>query len=152
MKKRTILAATLVALALSMQAQVIESYQVRDAVTLRGPIETDSINTEGRKYGTRNLLSTAIGLNQDNFATQVMEADTTGFVTLAKADGEHLIYVVSTQVRADRFMRAKLNVTSPVRWEAFVNGASVMRKENAEDSLNAKAARYIALRMEPERN
>ena len=44
MKKRTMLAATIVALTLAAPAQVIESYQVRDAVTLRGPIETDSIN------------------------------------------------------------------------------------------------------------
>ena len=152
MKRRTMLAATLVALALGTQAQVIESYQVRDAVTLRGPIETDSINTEGRKYETKDLLGTAIGLNQENFATQAMEADTAGFVTLAKADGEHLIYVVSTQIRADRFMKGKLKVTSPVRWEAYVNGASKSKKENTDDSLNVKAARDITLRMEPERN
>ena len=152
MKRKIMLAATLVALALSAQAQVIKSYQVRDAVTVRGPIETDSINTEGRKYDIRNLLGTAIGLNQENFATQVMEVDTTGFVTLARAEGEHLIYVVSTQVRADRFMRGQLEITSPVRWEAFVNGASKMKKENAEDSLSMKSLRNIPLRMEPEHN
>lgn len=152
MKKRTMLAATIVALTLAAPAQVIESYQVRDAVTLRGPIETDSINGEGRKFETKNLLSTAIGLNQDNYTTQAMEADTAGFITLAKADGEHLIYVVSTQIRADRFMKGKLKVTSPVRWEAYINGASKSRKENADDSLNVKAAQDIALRLEPERN
>ena len=146
------LAATFVALALGSQAQVIESYQVRDAVTLREPVLTDSINTEGRKYVTGNLLGTAVALNQDNYTTQAMEADTAGFVTLEKADGEHLIYVVSTQVRADRFMKGKLKVTSPVRWEAYVNGVSKMKKENAEDSLNVKASRDIPLRMEPERN
>ena len=75
MKKRTIFAAALVVLTMGAQAQVIESYQVRDAVTLRGPIETDSINGEGRKYETKNLLSTAIGLNQDHYATQPMQAD-----------------------------------------------------------------------------
>ena len=146
------LAATLVALTLGTQAQVIESYQVRDAVTLREPILADSTNTEGRKFDTRNLLGTAIGLNQDHFSTQTMEADTAGFVTLVKAEGEHLIYVVSTQIRSDRFMRGQLKVTSPVRWEAFVDGASKMKKENAEDSLCANATRDIALRMEPERN
>ena len=57
MKKRTMIAATLVVLALSLQAQVIGSYQVRDAVTLRGPIETDSINSEGRKFEAKNLLA-----------------------------------------------------------------------------------------------
>ena len=152
MKRRTILAAALAALALGAQAQVIESFRVRDAVTLREPILTDSINTEGRKYETRNILGTAISLNQDNFSTQAMEADTAGFVTLAKAEGEHLIYVVSTQIRADRFMKGKLKVTSPVRWEAYVDGASKSKKENADDSLDVKAARDIALRLEPERN
>ena len=152
MKRRNMLAATLVALALGTQAQVIESFQVRDAATLREPVLTDSINTEGRRYAIGNLLGTAIGLNQDNYATQAMEPDTAGFVTLAKADGEHLIYVVSTSIRADRFMRGKLKVTSPVRWEAYVDGASKMKKESAEDSLQTAVARDIALRMEPERN
>ena len=68
MRRRDILAATLVALTMGTQAQVIESYQVRDAVTLRTPILSDSINNEGRKYETKNLLATAIGLNQENFS------------------------------------------------------------------------------------
>ena len=140
--KRTFLVATLVACALCAQAQVIESYQVRDAVTLRTPILTDSINTEGRKYEERNLLSTAIGLNQDNFATQAMEVDTAGFVALAKAEGEHLVYVVNTQIRADRFMRGQLKVTSPVRWEVYVNGVSKMRKEKR---LNLSLAQNTGL-------
>ena len=153
MKKRTMLAATLVALTLGTQAQVIESYQVREGVSLHAPVLADSINTEGRRYDeARGLLGTAINLNQDNFDTQVMNADTAGFVTLAKAEGEHLVYVVSTRVRADRFMRGRLKVTSPLRWEAFVNGGMTMKKDNAEDSLNMKSARFIPVRMEPERN
>ena len=152
MRRRDILAATLVALTMGTQAQVIESYQVRDAVTLRTPILSDSINNEGRKYETKNLLATAIGLNQENFSTQTMKADTTGFVTLSKAEDEHLIYVVSTQIRADRFMKGMLKVTSPVRWEAYVNGVSKSKKEHADDSLNVNAGQNIALRLEPERN
>ena len=152
MTTKHLLAATLVACSLGTQAQVIQTYQVRDAVTLRTPVLTDSVNTEGRRYETRDLLGTAIGLNQDNYTTQAMEADTAGLVTLAAPDGENLIYVVSTNIRADRFMKGKLKVTSPVRWEAYIDGVSRMKKENAEDSLNMKAARDIALRMEPERD
>ena len=145
------LATAFVALAMGVQAQVIERFQVRDAVSLREPVLADSINTEGRKYETLNLLGTAIGLNQDNFSVQAMSTDTTGFVTLQAADGEHLIYVVSTSIRADRFMRGKLRVTSPVRWEAFVDGTSRMKKESAEDSLQAAAVRDIPLRRSEER-
>ena len=152
MKKRTLFVATLVTCALSAQAQVIQSYQVREAVTLRTPVLTDSINCEGRKYETKDLLGTVISLNQDNYTTQTMGADTAGFVALPGTHEEHLIYVVSTQIRADRFMKGKLKVTSPVRWEVFIDGVSKSRKENADDSLNIKAARDIALRLEPERN
>lgn len=152
MKRKCLFAATLVACVLGIQAQVIQSYQVREAVTLRGPIEIDSINGEGRKYGTGNLLRTAVGLNQDNYTTRTHEADTAGYVTLASADENHLIYVVSTQIRAERFMRCKLKITSPVCWEVFVNGNSKSAKDISEDSLTAQSARNIALRMEPERN
>ena len=105
MKKRTLFVATLVTCALSAQAQVIQSYQVREAVTLRTPVLTDSINCEGRKYETKDLLGTVISLNQDNYTTQTMGADTAGFVALPGTHEEHLIYVVSTQIRADRFMK-----------------------------------------------
>jgi hypothetical protein len=152
MRKKTMLAAVLAAFTMGTQAQVIESFQVRDAATLHAPVLADSINTEGRKYDTRNLLSTAVGLNQESFNTQVMTADTAGFVALTKTEGEHLIYVVSTQIRADRFFRGKLRVTSPNRWEAYVNGASRMRKDGAEDSLDMRSSRDVALRLEPERN
>ena len=152
MNRKIMLAATLVALALGAPAQVIESFQVRDAVTVRGPIETDSINSEGRKFETRDLLNTSIGLAQNNYATQPMTADTTGFVTLDKATEEHLIYIVNTQIRTDRFMKGKLKVTSPVRWEAYINGVSKSKKENADDSIDVHASRDISLRMEPERN
>lgn len=143
---------TFVTCILGIQAQTIQSYQVREAVTLRAPIETDSINSEGRKFEVRNLLGTAISLNQENYPTLVHEADTAGFVSLPGANSEHLIYVVSTQIRADRFMKGKLKVTSPVRWEVFIDGVSRSKKENADDSLNVKAGRDIALRLEPERN
>ena len=49
MKRITMLATAFVALAMGVQAQVIESFQVRDAVSLREPVLADSINTEGRK-------------------------------------------------------------------------------------------------------
>ena len=152
MNRKIMLAATLVALALGAPAQVIESFQVRDTVTVRGPIETDSINSEGRKFETRDLLNTSIGLAQNNYATQPMTADTTGFVTLDKATEEHLIYIVNTQIRTDRFMKGKLKVTSPVRWEAYINGVSKSKKENADDSIDVHASRDISLRIEPERN
>ena len=152
MKRQTMLAAMIVALTMGTQAQVIENFLVRDAVTLHTPVLADSINTEGRRYDSGNLLSTAVGLNQENFNTQIMTIDTTGFVTLTKTEGEHLIYVVSTQIRSNRFLRGRLRVTSPVRWEAYVDGASRMRKDSAEDSLNMSSSRDIALRLEPERN
>ena len=152
MKRKISLVAVLTACVLGIQAQVIQSYQVREAITLRMPILTDSINCEGRKYEAEDLLGTVVSLNQDNYATHTQKIDTAGFVTLAGVEGEHFVYVVSTQIRANRFVKGKLKVTSPVRWEIFVDGVSKLKKENVDDSIDVKTARDITLRLEPERN
>ena len=152
MKRKISLVAVLTACVLGIQAQVIQSYQVREAITLRMPILTDSINGEGRKYEAEDLLGTVVSLNQDNYATHTQKADTAGFVTLAGVEGEHFVYVVSTQIRANRFVKGKLKVTSPVRWEIFIDGVSRLKKETVDDSIDVKTARDITLRLEPERN
>ncbi len=82
--------------------------------------------------------------------TQMLSADTAGLVTFAKADKDNLLYLLKTQLRAERFMKGKLKVTSPVRWELFINGESKMVKDAAEDSISKAATKEITLRLEPE--
>ena len=151
MDKKLLMMALLMTTGLATQAQErLTQYQVRNAITVRTPIMNDSINPKGEKHTAKALLQTPVMLDLANAPTQMLSADTAGLVTFAKADKDNLLYLLKTQLRAERFMKGKLKVTSPVRWELFINGESKMVKDAAEDSISKAATKEITLRLEPE--
>lgn len=151
MKKITVLSGLLLLAGLAAQAQErVAEYNVRPAVTVRTPLQGDSINFKGDKFTTGNLLKTKVSLDFDGGRYERMVADTAGYVTVAKADKDNLFYLFATNLRAERFMKGKLNVYSPARFEVFVNGESKQVKETAEDSLSQVRPTAVSLRMDPE--
>jgi dipeptidyl aminopeptidase/acylaminoacyl peptidase len=152
MKKRTtILALLTIGASLSIQAQEkLMQYKVRDAITVRTPIMNDTISPKGEKYSDKNLLQTPVVLDLSNAPVQILSTDTAGTLSLSKAEKDNQLYLLNTRLRAARFLKGKLKVTSPARWEVFVNGTSKMVKESAEDSISTASTREIALRLEPE--
>ncbi|WP_294629469.1 prolyl oligopeptidase family serine peptidase [uncultured Bacteroides sp.] len=155
MKKKRMVIPILLATGLAFQAQAQErltQFQVRNAIDVRTPIMNDSINPKGEKHSTKMLLKTPVMLNLPEAPMQALTADTAGFLSLQKAETNHKIYVFKTNIRAERFLKGKLKVTSPVRWELFIDGVSRQTKEVAEDSITSASSREIAISMEPERD
>ncbi|WP_418698084.1 prolyl oligopeptidase family serine peptidase [Bacteroides sp.] len=151
MKRITILSGLLLLTGLAVQAQEkLAEYNVRPAVAVRTPIQGDSINFKGDKFAVANLLKTNIDLRFDGRSYERMAADTAGYVTVKKADKDNLFYLFATNLRAERFMKAKLSISSPARFEVFVNGESKQTKDTAEDSLSQVRPTVVSLRMEPE--
>ena len=151
MKKITVLSGLLLLAGLAAQAQErVAEYNVRPAVTVRTPLQGDSVNFKGDKFTIGNLLKTKVSLNFDEGSYERMAADTAGYVAVAKADKDNLFYLFATNLRAERFMKGKLNVYSPARFEVFVNGESKQVKETAEDSLSQVRPTAVSLRMDPE--
>lgn len=126
----------------------VTAFQLRPAVMVRTPLQGDSINQKGEKFGAAELLKTPLTFDFDN-ATQV-SADTAGYISVEKPASDNLLYLFSTRLRAERFMKGKLKVTSPARFEVFVNGQSKRTKTTAEDSLSQVQPTVIDLRLEPE--
>lgn len=138
---------------LALQAQEkVTQYKVRDAIEVRTPIMNDSINPKGEKHTIKKLLQTPVMLNLPDAPVQAMEADTAGYLTLTKAEKNHKLYILKTGIRAERFLKGKLKITSPVRWEVFVDNESKQTKDAAEDSISNASSREIALTLEPERD
>ena len=138
---------------LTLQAQErVTQYKVRDAIEVRTPIMNDSINPKGEKHSTKMLLKTPVVLDLPDAPLQSLTVDTAGYLTLDKADKNSKIYVLKTQIRAERFLKGKLKVTSPVRWEVFIDEVSKQTKDAAEDSISSASSRDIALTLEPERD
>lgn len=151
MKKLVVLSGLLLWAGAAVRAQErVAEYKVRPAIALRTPLQGDSINFKGDKFTTSNLLKTKISLDFDGFPYERISADTAGYVTVEKADKDNLVYLFSTNLRAERFMRGMLNVYAPVRFEVFVNGEPKQSKSTAEDSLSRVRPSVVSLRMEPE--
>lgn len=111
----------------TMMAQAqdkLTEYKVRPAVTLRMPLPGDSINFTGNKFTVNNLLKTNIDIDFNNRPCNVLSAESDGYVKVDKAQKDNLVYLFSTHLRAERFMKASLKISSPVRFEVFVNGVS----------------------------
>lgn len=151
MNKKGMTLALLLIIGAGTQAQErVTEFNVRNAITVRAPIMNDSINPKGEKFNVKALLQTPSGLKRTDGDASRQRADTAGYVTFAKATKDHLLYQMETRMRAEQFMKGKLKVTSPVRWELFVDGESKLVKDAAEDSLSKASTKEIALRLEPE--
>ena len=147
--KKIIFASALLLLGLSVRSQEkVTEFKVAPAFTVRMPLQGDSINQKGEKFGAAELLKTNIPLDVET-AVRV-SADTAGYVTVDKPEADNRLYVFSTHMRAERFMKGKLKVTSPARFEVFVNGKCKRAKTTAEDSLSQVQPMVIDLRLEPE--
>lgn len=129
------------------QEKVVE-YELHPAVMVRMPLQGDSINQKGETFGAAELLKTAIPF--DSGKSEFISADTAGYVAVEKPNSDNLLYLFSTRLRAERFMKGKLKVYSPVRFEVFVNGQSKRVKTTLEDSLSQVSPVEIDLRLEPE--
>lgn len=147
----TILLAT--GLAVQTQAQEkLTHYKVRNAIEVRTPIMNDSINPKGEKHSVKMLLKTPVVLDLPDAQMQSLAVDTAGYLSLEKAETNNKLYLLKTQIRAERFLKGKLKVTSPVRWEVFIDGVSRQTKDAAEDSISSASSREIAISLEPERD
>ena len=145
--------AIFLATGVTMQAQDrLTQYKVRNAISVRTPIMNDSINPKGEKHTKKMLLQTPVVLHLPDAPMQSLTADTAGYLSFEKADKDNKLYLVKTQIRAERFLKGKLKITSPVRWEGFIDGASKQVKDAAEDSITSGSSRDITLSLEPERD
>jgi len=147
MKKLYFLAFGLLPL-MTAQAQTVTEYAVREAAAVREPFVCDSTDIKGNRYKA-DLLKTEVVVSPDAFASDIVTTDTTGLLTLAGREGENILYIVTTRLRAERFMKADLKITSPLPFDASVEGLGKATKSEAQDSISPQSTRTIALRMEP---
>lgn len=153
MNKKKLSLLFFLAAGITLQAQErLTHYKVREAIPVRTPIMNDSINLKGEKFQKKALLQTPLMLNLPDAPTQLLSADTAGFLNLTKALKDNNIYLAYGHLRAERYMKGKLKITSPVRFEIFVNEVSKVVKDVVEDSISSGSSREISLTLEPEKD
>ena len=96
--------------------QTATEFYVTSPVSVHMPVQGDSINFNGGKFGVSELLKTPVSLNLDEWQYSKVNADTTGYITVDKASKDNLFYLCSTNIRAERFMYGTLKVFSSARF------------------------------------
>lgn len=128
----------------------ITDYWVRPAVSVRMPILGDSVNLSGKKFDLFDLTKGVAVWDDEEKPFIQMSAEESGYLFLEKPEKGALVYLFSTRMRAENFLKGTLKVSSSARFELFVNGVSVHVKRTAEDSLEAVKPVSVELRLEPE--
>ena len=154
MKKNLFITLALLLSGLMAQAQQIRlsEFNVAPSVAVRMPLQGDSINQKGAKFTVNELLKTPLSLDLEGQALQRLSADTTGYLSLAKAEDANLFYLLETNVRAERFTYATLKLFSSVRCEVYVNGQLKQSNPAASDTITKIRPVTVNLRMEPEKD
>ncbi len=150
MKKILSTLIALVAFASYVCADNVTRMKLLAPVKVRTALLTDSVNVKGEKHDVyKIMMSTNVPATDAKGNAAVVEADSCGYFNLEKAEGNY-IYTFTTNMRADRFAKAKFKVTSPARIEVYVDGSMKRDKMSAEDSLPAARSCEFDLRFEPQ--
>ena len=153
MKNIFTLVVAFLSLGINSQAQVLLSeYRASQSVAVSMPVQGDSVNLKGARFGINELLKTPISLDLREQETQILSVDSTGYVSLPKADEGNLFYLLETNLQAERFTHAALKMFSSVRFEVFVNGQMKQSNLMVSDTVTQIRPVTINLRMEPGTN
>lgn len=140
--------------ALPFRAQeYVREFEVSPAKAIQMPLPGDSVNFLGNPFTEKELLKSAVTIDDlHREGWQRLQADTAGYISLTRPAEGRCFYLLSADLRAERFMRGTLKVSSPVPFEVLVNGESRQSKSSAEDSLEAVRPVSVSLRLEPEKD
>jgi dipeptidyl aminopeptidase/acylaminoacyl peptidase len=121
------------------------------SVDVKSPFMNDSINPKGEKFKATNLLSSKMTAKLNNM--KGLSADTAGLVELAEAQQNGVLHVLQTQIRAQRFCKGQIKVTSQAPFAILLDDKELTKKESVEkDSVTSSSERSASLRLEPEHN
>ena len=134
----------------------VESYKCSELLPVFVPAIIDSVNINGKDFSNKDLLNTPVNFEQVFSSKNILKADTSGIAFLAFYDWnskrprqDKAIQLLSFNIDADRFCRAKLSITSTEMFEVYVNGEKGKSKEIKEDDLSKSSSIDIDLRLEP---
>ena len=139
------------ALALNAQ-QTAKDFYVTAPVSVRMPVQGDSINFKWGKFGVQELLKTPVSLDLDEWEYSKVAADTSGYVTVAKAEKDNLFYLFSTNVRASRFMHGTVKIYSSAKFEVYVDEQLKSSNTRSADTISKISPVSVSLRMEPQKD
>ncbi len=136
---------TLAAISLPLLASVpVTRWQTSEPLSLRSPLMLDSLNAKGAGYDKASLLSSARALKKGK--TTPLTTDTSALLRLSKPTEDFSLTSLSTTLRAERFAKGELVITTPLLFDLCVDGKSVKKHTDRSQTVTR-----VPLTLAPER-
>ncbi|MDR2843276.1 MAG: S9 family peptidase [Candidatus Symbiothrix sp.] len=125
-------------------------------IPVNHPIALDSTDVNKKPFETHRLLQNQIDFAVVRQSKNYLDAGLDSIFHLEKrtvqpSNRDKALQLLSFQLDADRYCKAKLNILSTDFLEVYVNGKKEKSKETSEDSLSKAKALVVALTLEPGR-
>lgn len=135
---------------LGLNAQKISEYKVAGPLPLTPPLMCDSVDAHGAKFETKSYLTQNVNLKSLRPTAAAMQADTSATIVLENPESGLSLYVLETKLRAPRYAKGKLEVTSPAQFQVLLDGKEIATKSTIEDSITSASTSSTPLTLKPE--
>lgn len=130
------------------KAIVPQTFRLSGPVKVNKPILVDSIDPLGKTYDLSRIIDNRINLSAD-YTTMVPDAD--GKLALASSGGTS-VYRLDTRLRASKFAKGTLEVSSAVPFKVLVDGKEKASKKESGTEKGSASTKKVKLTLAPELN
>jgi dipeptidyl aminopeptidase/acylaminoacyl peptidase len=134
----------------------VEQLKASPLIPVYMPVMFDSTNVEKKTFENKDFLKNKIDFQEIAKSQDILKADTAGVFTLSFAsydretpDRDKALQLLSFNIDADRYCKAKLSITSTDMFEVYINNKLEKTKETKEDSLSKAKKISLDLTLEP---
>ncbi len=137
------------ALAATAGNHVATQWRATVPVTVRAPFMNDTIAPDGSAYSR----TAPLGANLRGRMAEgtLLTADTAGVIALDAPAADGTLRMLQSRLRAVRFAKGTLKVTSQLPFKVTLDGGDIITKESVQrDSVDGQSTATANLRLEPE--
>jgi len=139
MKFKYLLVIVLIPFSLGLTAQKkisVDRIYATKPIDVSMPIILDSVNLKGNKFQNKDLLETVILTPEQKDFTESLSSEVfSDYFFFTKPRQGARFQLLSFQLAADRYSKAKIKVTSPGMFEVYIDNKKELTKTSEEDSL-----------------
>ncbi len=138
---------------LSAKKTVVTELPALNPTELKFPLQVDSVNLKGDKFGDKELLKMPVTIPEQDKFTIKLNADTAGwFYTETPEKNKNTVQLFSFYVNSDRYAKGNVKVTSPDMFEIYVDNKLETNKLTKQDSLNSSMHGTVQIKPYPSGN
>lgn len=137
-------------IALGQQTATLRNiYSTGRSYDVQKPVMMDSLNTNKKTFGNKELLETFISFPNQSAFIELNKAEVSDYIHLTKAQNGARFHLLSFQLNVDKYVKTEVRISAPSMFEAYINGVKETSKTTIEDTLTASKTVKLSFPAQP---